>query len=118
MWLSPPSRILAQRRKLRLASEGGRVDYHPLRAPPPSPRFRISVKGVSSVVGAWCAGMALGREAGDLSHGGFPLWASVSLAVNRIFPPGLVAVTRVKRNHCTEAAHTQEVRREELGADS
>lgn len=54
----------------------------------------------------------------DLSHGGFPPWASVSLAVNRIFPPGLVAVTRVKRNHCTEAAHTQEVRREELGADS
>lgn len=107
MWLSCPPGVLAQRRKLRLASEGGRVDCHPLRAPPPSPRLRISVKGgMSSVVGAWCAGMALGRESGDLSHGTFPPWASVSLAVNRIVPPGLAAVTRVKRNLHGSCSHT------------
>lgn len=58
------------------------------------------------MVGAWFAGTALGRESGDLSHGGFPPWASVSLAMNRIFPPGLAAFMRVKRNHPTEAAHT------------
>lgn len=58
------------------------------------------------MAGAWCAGTALGRESGGLSRGGFPPWASVSLAMNRIFPPGLAAVMVVKRNHSTEAAHT------------